>query len=241
MTDWKRKRFWKEARVAEAANGYAVSLDGRAIKTPAKAPLVLPTVAMANAVADEWNAQGDQIDPRLMPVTRSANSAIDKVMPQRHEVAMLVAAYGETDLLCYRADGPEGLIACQAEGWDPLLRRAAEELQTPLLVTTGIIHQTQPADSLARLAARVAAHDAFELTALHDLVALSGSLIIGIAAVEGWAPADALWHLSRIDETWQEEQWGADEDATALAESKHRDFLHAMRFYALTHGSAQAA
>mgnify|MGYP003135527504 FL=1 len=238
MREWKRKRFWKQATETEAEGGFSVLLDGRPIMTPAKAALILPTRAMARAVAAEWNAQGDEIDPRAMPVTQSANSAIDKVTPQRDEVAALIAAYGETDLLCYRADGPEGLIARQAEAWDPLLQRAEAELGTPLLVTTGIIHQSQPAESLSRFAALVAGQSVFGLTALHDLVALSGSLIIGLAAIRGWDLPENLWPVSRIDEAWQAEHWGVDEEAAALAESKRAAFMQAHRFFTLTRAAA---
>lgn len=233
---WAPKRFWTEATVAEVPGGFAVRLDARAVKTPAKAPLVLPTRALAEAVAAEWQAQEGTVKPLTMPCTRSANAAIDKTGPQFAEVAAMIAAYGDSDLLCYRAEAPAGLVARQAEGWDPLLGWAAEALAAPLAPRAGIIHAPQPAASLAALSAKVAAHDAFALTALHDLVAISGSLVLGLAVSEGRLDPGAAWALSRIDETWQAELWGEDEEAAAAAAVKRADFHHAARFLGLARG-----
>ena len=233
MSGWKARRFWSAVRVEPAERGFRLMLDGRPVLTPAKAELRLPTRAMAEAVAAEWQAVGDVVDPMAMPVTRSVNAAIDKVTPQFAEVAGLIAAYGGSDLLCYRAVAPTELIARQAAGWDPLLNWAAKALGAPLQVTTGIAPVPQPATSLAALAARVRALTPFGLTALHDLVSLSGSLILGLAATEGHLPPDTLWPLSRIDEDWQARLWGRDPEAEAAAARKEADFRHAFRFWAL--------
>ena len=233
MSGWAKKRFWSETGVVVSGGGFRIALDGRLVTTPAKAPLVLPTQARADAVAGEWAAQQDKVDPRRMPVTRSANAAIDKVMPQFDEVADLVAAYGGSDLLCYRAEYPQELTARQSSAWDPLLDWAEAALGAPLVVTHGIVPVEQPAGSLARLAARVRGFSAFELVAVHDLVAMSGSLVLGLAAAAGHAPAEAIWSLSRIDEDWQTEQWGDDEEAARTADRKKRDFLHAHHFLSL--------
>lgn len=230
MSEWKRKRFWKAAEVVAEDDGYAVRLDGRPLKTPAKAALSLPSEALARAVAAEWEAQEDEVDPRTMPCTRTANSALDKVAVQQAEVADMLAEYGGTDLLCYRADSPAELVARQAAAWDPMLDWAARDLGAPLRVGQGVMHVPQPSDSTARLRDIVHAHDAFELAALHDLVAMSGSLILALAAARDVAPADEIWQISRIDETWQAEQWGDDEEAAALAAYKRAEFLHAKRF-----------
>ncbi len=230
MTEWKAKRFWTEAQVAEVEGGWEVRLDGRPVRTPGKQPLVLPTLALAEAIAAEWDAQEGVIDPLSMPCTRTANSAIEKVAPQKAEVAALLAAYGESDLLCYRAEGPAALIERQAAAWDPLLDWARTVLGAPLVPTAGIVHVAQPADSLSRLAARVAALGPFELAAFHDLVALSGSLVIALAVLDGHAPPEALWDVSRIDEMWQEEQWGTDEEAAEAAARRRGDFLQAKTF-----------
>lgn len=237
MTGWTAKRFWKAATAETAPGGWEVRLDGRPVRTAAKAPLVLPTAALARAVAAEWDAQGATIDPAAMPLTRAANSAIDKVTPQREEVVAMLAAYGETDLLCHRAEAPEELVRRQAEAWDPLLSWAAAALSAPLIPTTGVIGVPQPAESLARLRAEVDALDPFELTAFHDLVALPGSLVLALAALRGQAPAEALWQASRVDERWQEELWGSDEEAARAAALKRRDFLQAMRFLDLLHAA----
>ncbi|MCU4654083.1 ATPase [Roseibacterium sp. SDUM158016] len=231
---WKAKRFWREVTVIEADHGWQVLLDARPVRTPAKAAMDLPTEAMARAVAEEWEVVGDEIDPRRMPVTRSANSAIDRVLPQRDEVAGMLAAYAETDLLCHRAESPEALVLRQAEGWDPLLDWAAEAYDARLVPTAGILPVAQPEASLARLDAAVRGHDVFRLTALHDLVTLSGSLILGLAVAEGRIEPTTGWRLSRIDEDWQIEQWGADEEAEEAAAFKLEQFLHASRFWSLS-------
>lgn len=231
---WTPKRFWKAAEAQPEEGGWTVRLDGRPVRTPAKAPLILPTRAMAEASAAEWQSQDEVVKPLTMPVTRSANAAIDKTAHQHGEVAQMVAAYGDSDLLCYRADGPAELVQRQAEAWDPLLDWAARDLGARLEPRTGIMHAPQSAASLEALAAQVAAMDAFALTAFHDLVSLSGSLIIGFAAARGaWEP-EALWELSRLDETWQAEQWGVDEEAAEMAAIKRGDFLHARRFWDLS-------
>ncbi|MFP4275429.1 MAG: ATP12 family chaperone protein [Paracoccaceae bacterium] len=233
MSEWKARRFWTRAEVEPQGHGFRVTLDGRHLRTPAKAELHLPTRALAEAVAAEWEAQGEVIDPQSMPVTRTANSAIDKVMPQRAAVADMLAEYGGTDLLCYRAEAPEELTLRQAQSWDPLLDWAARALGAPLTAGVGVMHVTQPEASLAALSGRVHRFGAFELAALHDLVALSGSLVIGLAVTEGHDTPERLWEVSRIDETWQEEQWGYDDEARAGAQRRRADFLHAARVHRL--------
>ena len=234
MAEWTAKRFWKEASVVEAGTGFTVLLDGRNLRTPVKSELIVPTRAMAEAIADEWRAQGEKIDPLTMPTTRSANAAIDKVDPMHAEVTELVAAYGDTDLLCYRADHPDELVQRQNAAWDPLLEWAATELSAPLKTRTGITHVEQDAIVLASLANRVAELTAFQLAAFHDLVGMSGSLIIGFAVTHKLLPVPELWRCSRIDEDWQIEQWGEDEEANSTAEGKRVGFEHAAKFYFLT-------
>ena len=233
MSGWKAKRFWKSATAEPCDGGFTVRLDGRAVKTPAKAPVVMPTQPLAEAAAREWDAQQGAIKPETMPVTRAVNSAIDKLVHQRDEVIDLLAAYGASDLLCYRATGPEALIARQAAGWDPLLGWSALALEAPLVVTAGIVPVAQPAESLARLKAAVTGFDAFQLAAFHDFVAITGSLILGIAITRGRLSAAEAFALSRIDESWQAEFWGVDEDAAALEATKQLALLEAERFFAL--------
>lgn len=233
MSAWAAKRFWKQATAEACEGGYTVKLDGRAVKTPAKRPLVVPTLAMAQAIAAEWDAQQGLVKPDTMPLTRAANSALDKVAVQFAEVAGLLAAYGETDLLCYRATGPEALIARQAAGWDPVLAWCAQELGASLRVTAGVVPVDQDPVALARLSARVHAFTPLQLAAVHDLIAISGSLVLGLAVSMRHLTVDQAWSLSRIDESWQNEQWGIDEDAAALEAFKQSALNDAERFYGL--------
>lgn len=230
---WKSKRFWQEVSVTDAEGGFGVMLDARRVLTPGKQPLVVPTRAMAEAVAAEWAAQEGEIKPLTMPVTRAANSAIERVRPQKPEVAAMLAAYAETDLTCHRAASPAELVDRQALGWDPILDWAATVHGAPLVPVVGILPGVQPQASLDALSARVAAFDEFRLTALHDLVTLSGSILLGLAVADRHIDPDRAWSLSRIDEDWQIEQWGADEDAAEAALIKRAQFLQADRFWSL--------
>lgn len=238
MAGWKAKRFWKTVSVVPEGQGWGLRLDARVLQTPAKAPLIVPTAAMAEAIAEEWRAQEGEIRPALMPVSRAANSAIDKVTLQQAEVAAIIADYGMTDLLCYRATGPEVLVQRQAAAWDGLLDWVAKELGAPLLVTAGVMAVPQPASSIARLRAVVGGFDPFRLTALHDLVAISGSLVIGLATARGHLQPDAAWRAARIDEDWQAEQWGRDAEAAAEAAAKAAALAEAARFLQLCELSA---
>ena len=231
MSDWAMKRFWTEVTVTPKDTGFVIELDGRGVKTPAKAPLVAPTQALADLIAAEWRAQEGSVDPNTMPATRMANAAIDRVTVQHREVAEMLAAYGDSDLTCYRADYPEALVARQAAAWDPALEWAAETFGARLAPRTGLMHDPQEDAALAALAAEVHAMDAFRLATFHDLVSLTGSLVLGLAATRDWRPADAIWDASRIDETWQEEKWGEDEEATRQSTLKRIDFLNAKRHW----------
>ncbi|MEM9047658.1 MAG: ATP12 family protein [Pseudomonadota bacterium] len=233
MTGVPSRRFWTQAGTAPAPGGHALLLDGKPVRSPARAPLVLPTRALAQALAREWDAQGESILPASMPLTRAANVAIDGVSGAHAAVAEMVAAYGQSDLLCYRADDPPGLVARQQAAWDPLLAWAAEVLDAPLTVTSGVMHAAQPASSLARLRACVAALDPFALTAMHDLVTLSGSLVLGLAVQAKHSAPDRAWTLSRIDEDWQAEKWGLDAEAADAASERRAAFQSAARLLTL--------
>ncbi|MEC7763316.1 MAG: ATP12 family protein [Pseudomonadota bacterium] len=233
MSDWAPKRFWTDTKADACEGGYTVYLDTRTVRTPAKAAFVLPSQALAEAVAVEWDAQTDKIDPATMPMTRTANSAIDKVSNQHAEVADLLAAYGDSDLTCYRADTPVELVYRQAEAWDPLLDWADETFGARLQPRIGIMHAPQDEASLDRLRAEVHGLDPFRLAAFHDLVSLSGSLIIGLAVMHGRIDAETGWTISRIDEDWQAELWGEDEEAAEHAALKRQAFLDAALFFRL--------
>lgn len=235
MSEWKAKRFWKQASATQADGGWQVLLDGRPVRTPAKAALLLPSQALAEAVAAEWDAQEERIDPRAMPATRTANSAIDKLALQREEVAEMLASYGGSDMLCYRAETPAELATRQAAEWDPLLDWAETAYGARLRPTAGIMPVTQDAAALERLAAPVREMEPFALAAFHDLVALSGSLVLALAVIADRLDPEEAWRLSRIDEEWQIEQWGEDEEAEAMAQVKRAAFLDAARFWKLLH------
>ena len=233
MTDWTAKRFWDRAHVTPTDGGFGVMLDTRPLMTPFKAPLVVPSQRLATWIAAEFEAQTGRIDPGTMPATRTANSAIDKVAPQKAAVADLLADYGGSDLLCYRAAGPEGLIAAQNAAWNPLLVWAAQALDAPLHVTTGVMPVAQPEASVKRLRDRVHAMDHFALSGFHDMVSLTGSLVIGFAVAMRHIDPDSGWQASRIDEDWQASVWGQDDEAQANAALKKQAFATACRFYHL--------
>ncbi|MEM1130338.1 MAG: ATP12 family protein [Pseudomonadota bacterium] len=234
MSEWRPRRFWKTATVVTLPEGgFAVHLDERPVRTPAKAALCLPSADLAAWIAREWDAQGELVDPATMPATRMANSAVDKVAAAPAEVMGELAGYGESDLICYRAESPAELVDRQAAAWDPLVDWARDTFGASLAVGTGVMHIPQPAASTRALADEVAKMTPWQLAAFHDLVALSGSLVIALATIQGFAAPDDLWQRSRIDEEWQAELWGKDDEAELVAENKRRSFLHAAAFGAL--------
>ena len=227
------RRFYKAASVGEDG---AILLDGRPVRTPAQAPLRLPTPALAEAVAAEWNAQGERVDPRAMPLTGLANAAIDRIGPDREAFARGLAAYGESDLLCYRAESPPRLVERQAALWDPILAWARRRYDVDFEVTGGIVHRRQSTATVERLAHAVHARSAFALAALSPLVTVSGSLVIALALAEGAIDLDTAWAAATLDEHWQAEQWGEDAEAAAALAARRRDFDAAYRFLTLLEG-----
>jgi chaperone required for assembly of F1-ATPase len=218
------KRFWK---TVTTENG-AILLDGRMVKTPARTALTLPTPALADGVADEWRAVGDTVDPRAMPLTGLANAAIDRPVE-----ATALAAYAETDCLCYRAAEPLDLAARQAAIWDPMLEWARVRFDIAFAVTTGIIHKAQPPETVRRLGAAVAAYDDFHRTALSPLVTIGGSLVAALMLAEGAITHDAAFDACYLDEYWQAEKWGEDWMATDARNARRADFMAAARFLSL--------
>jgi chaperone required for assembly of F1-ATPase len=232
------RRFWSTTSVVAGPAGHGVRLDARPLNTPAGKPLEVPTEALAAAIAAEWAAVEERVRPERLPLTRAANVAIDRIAPTPAPVVGAIAAYGETDLLCYRAEAPEGLCRRQDAAWDPWLDWAARSLEARLIPVAGVMHRPQSPQAIARLHAAVAGCDAFRLTALHELVSISGSLVLGLAVLDGALAAERAWDLSRIDEAWQAEQWGEDAEAAATAARHRGDFLQAARLVELV--SAQA-
>lgn len=224
------KRFWKE--VAIDADG-VVRLDDRPVRTPGRVPLALPSPALAEAIADEWRAVGDTIDPRAMPLTGLANAAIDRVVPDPRGFAAGLAAFGESDLLCYRAEAPPPLVARQAATWEPLLDWARARYDVHFEVTSGVMHRPQPPATIARLGEAIAARSPFELAALSPIVTISGSLVAALALVESAATAESVWEAAELDEDWQTEQWGRDELSLAARDSRRAGFEAGARFLRL--------
>jgi chaperone required for assembly of F1-ATPase len=214
------KRFWKAAEPVEREGGWTVELDGRPLRTPAKAVLVLTTAALAESVAKEWFEAGETVDPRAMPLTGLANAAIDLVAPDPAAFAAGLAKYGESDLLCYRAEAPAVLAEREAAAWDPLLSWARRRFDVDFRVTVGISHVPQPEATVTRLAHAVATLDPFRLAALSPLV--------GVAVTP-----DQAWQALTVDERWQAEQWGADPEAEAVLEGRRREFMAAASFLEL--------
>lgn len=227
------KRFWKAADTVPADKGHAIALDGRRVKTPARADLVVPTPALADAIAAEWNASGDEIDPRAMPLTGLANAAIDRIAPAQSSFAAGVARYGESDLTCYRADGPGPLVQRQSESWDALLAWARRRYDVDFATCTGVMHVPQPGETVRKLAHAVAALDSFQLAGLSQLVTIGGSLVAGLAVLDDMIPAETAWEAVSLDDRWQLEQWGEDAEARAALDTRRADFLAAARFLEL--------
>ena len=227
------KRFYEEVTTARSGEGWSILLDGRPVRTPARNPLDLPAEALAKAVAAEWREQGERVDPRSMPLTGLANAAIDRVAPDPEAFARSLALYGESDLLCYRAEGPRPLVERQALAWDPLLAWARRRFDCELEVTEGIVHRAQPQSTLDRLRRAVAARHPFALAAMSPLVTISGSLVVALAVAEGEIGLDQAWEAATIDEAWQAENWGEDELAAAALGARRAEFEAAFRFLKL--------
>jgi chaperone required for assembly of F1-ATPase len=214
------RRFYKEAVVSHAeAGGHAVLLDARTLRTPMKAPLVLPTEALAAAIVAEWAGQGEVVRPETMPLTRLANVALDRTPEARGDIAAMIRGYGETDLLCHRADRPEGLVARQASAWDPPLAWAAQSLGVTLVPVAGVMATEQHPASLDRIAAAALALDDFSLTGLAHAVGVTGSAVLGLAlACEAEFRGEALFAAAALDELWGQEVWGEDAELTTRLE-----------------------
>lgn len=223
------KRFWKDVTVAEEDGAFRVLLDGRPVKTPARKTCQVPVLSIAEEIAEEWDAQEEAVSPLSMPMTRMAATCLDRVAPEMPAVQEMIASYGGTDLLCYRADYPEGLVARQTKGWDPVLVWAADAFGAHLNTGVGVMHIAQPPEAEVALASRVRAVDAWALTGLSELVTISGSLVLGLAVLEDHLDPGKAWDLSRIDEQWNIDEWGEDHDAAALAAKRQADFLQAAR------------
>jgi chaperone required for assembly of F1-ATPase len=227
------KRIYKIVAVEAVEGGFHVTLDQKPLRTPARAPLVLPQRRLIEGIAAEWDAQTDKVRPESMPLMQLASTALDRVGPQRERIAADVAAYAATDLVCYRADSPLALMKRQQEVWQPLVDWVRSEFDASLTIVTGVMPQPQPQEALETLRAAIDRLDDMELTALQALTAVSGSLVIGLATVKGRIDADAAWAASQLDETYQIEQWGEDAEAAKRRRALLQDIRDAAQFLEL--------
>lgn len=222
------KRFYKAVTTAAEEGGHAVLLDGRKARTPAKRVLQLPTAALAEAAAAEFDAQAEQVDPVTMPLTRLANTVIDGVALEPEAVFEDILRFAGSDLLCYRADGPDQLVARQNAAWDPVLDWAASRLGARLLLAEGVMHVEQPRDAIAALAAHLRGRsDPWRLASIHLMTTLTGSALLALAVEAGEIDAETGWTAAHVDEDWQIEQWGQDSEALARRAARKRDMLAA--------------
>jgi chaperone required for assembly of F1-ATPase len=227
------KRFYKNASAQAVEGGFGVALDARTLRTPAKLPLVLPRLALAEAIAAEWQDQVDEVRPPTMPLMRLASTAIDLVAKRHADVVAEIANFAETDLVCYRADHPPELVARQHAIWQPLVDWATLRYDAPLMITAGIVPVGQKRATVHALTAAVAAYEPMALTALHAATTASGSLVIALALIEGRLDAEAAFAASQLDESFQIEQWGEDHEAAARRAALKADIAAAARFVAL--------
>ena len=226
------KRFWQDVQIV-GADGFSIKLDGRTLKTPGGSELILPTRPLGEAIAAEWRECGETVDPRAMRLTGLANAAIDRVSPDKEAFAAGLARYAESDLTCYRAEGPAALIRWQSVSWDALLAWARRRYDVDFACQTGVIHVPQPEETVRKLGHAVAMLDSFQLAGMSPLVAIGGSLVAALAVLEEMMPAEAAWEAVSLDDRWQLEQWGDDPEARAAFDGRRRDFLAAAHFLEL--------
>ena len=221
------KRFWTDVSVIEGDGGFGITLDGRPLKTPAKVALMVPTRALADAIAAEWAAAGETVDPRAMPFTGLANASTDRAVD---DLVAGIVRYAASDQFCYRAEGPTALVERQAEAWDALLGWARRRYDVDFATCSGVVHVAQPSETLRKLDHAVTTLDPFRLAALSPLVTIGGSLVAGLAVLEKAIPPEAAWEAVSLDERWSQEKWGSDAEAEAALDAKRADFLAAARF-----------
>ena len=227
------KRFWTDVMLEQADGGWTIALDRRLLKTPARHTLLVGERALGEAIAAEWRSCGETIDPRAMPLSGLANAAIDHVAPMSERFAVDLAKYADADLICYRTEHPLKLVEAQAAAWDPLLDWARQRFTIDFVVTAGIVPVPQPPAAVASLGAALGAASPFALAGLSPIITIGGSLITALALLEQAIDAATAWAAVSLDEQWQIEQWGADDEAVASLANRHQDFDAAARFLAL--------
>ena len=231
MTPSLKKRFWKKATVVEVSGGYGIELDGQRVQTPSKLPLIVVFRVIADAIASEWMAQVNLVNPSAMPATRMANSVIDKVILNQNAIIEMLTEYSGSDLLCYRATSPQSLIDAQGIVWDPLLDWSAKTNLAPMNVASGIMHVEQPVTSIDVYRSKLKEMNPYQLAGVHDLITISGSVIISMALISNHFSIDEAWTAASVDEIWQEKQWGSDIEAKEVRAKKRLDFDFAFNFW----------
>ncbi len=227
------KRFYEAVNVAPVEGGYAITLDGKAMRTPASANLILPHRPLAEAIAREWRGQGEWIEPEAMPLTRYANTVIDRVTPRREQLVAELAKFAGHDLLCYREAVTTELMQRQAAAWDPWLAWATERYGAELAVGQGVTAIEQSPEALEGLRRAIAAHDEHRLAVLHAGITITGSAVLGLAFVALKLSATAAFDTSRLDEVYQAERWGRDGEAEAREASLLADLVAAESYLSL--------
>jgi chaperone required for assembly of F1-ATPase len=230
----RRTRFYRDVSVERAGEAYRILLDGKPIRTPAGAAFALPNETLAQAVAEEWRAQGEKLAPESMHLTKLANTAIDGVAPHRDAFIEQILSFAKSDSLCYRAAAPQDLIARQAAQWDPLLQWARENYGAQLRTATGIGFVEQPPEAIERLKRALKDRDDFTLAALNAAAALTGSAIVALGLSEGRIDADAAFAASQLDEIYQAEKWGRDPEALIQSRNKAAELTNITRFFRLS-------
>jgi len=227
------KRFYDTVTLEEGPDGVAILLDKQRVRTPARAELRVAGTVLAKEIAREWDDQGENIDPDTMPMTRRANTALDRVCGREAEVVKELAGYAGADLLCYRAQSPEGLVDLQCAHWDPVLSWVKTSFGAAFEVHTGISHIDQPAQALAIISNAFADYSPFELTPLHTMTTLTGSALLTLAHAKGHLDADQLWAAAHVDEDWQIQKWGEDAEAAGRRTARRSEMEADIRFLEL--------
>jgi chaperone required for assembly of F1-ATPase len=228
------KKFFREAQAVKEGDAFGVTLDGRGLKTPKKSTLLVPTAALAEAIAAEWNALDAEIDPALLPLTKIANTVIDGVVGAEKELHDDIVRFISNDLLFYRAGSPRELAARQAAQWDPVLEWVRERFGAGFKVTEGVMPVEQHLLAVAKVASALSDADAMQIAPIHVLTTLTGSPLLVIAFLEGRLTADEVWAATHVDEMWQEEQWGEDGEALERRAKRREEFDAAVRFFMLS-------
>ncbi|KXF77821.1 ATPase [Paramesorhizobium deserti] len=232
------KKFYETVTVAEGESGYSVHLDGKPVRTPGRRALILPTAAAAQIVADEFADQKDVIDPARMPATRLANTAIDGVAEEPQAVAEDLLRFAASDMLFYRAEGPEALVRRQTDRWDPLIDWASSALGAHFILAEGVMHVAQPREAIAAFGVHISAiREPVALAALHTMTTLTGSAILALAIAKGEISVKEGWKLAHLDEDWTIEHWGEDAEAKALRDHREEEMMAAAAMFAATRSS----